>query len=107
MDKHKIIVIDDRIAARLAVDTKVFEMFPAVRVAVENSRAQAESSVKVAKCKPCHAGVIRSHVRTMAIKVAIAQLSVEDRQKLKDHLNTQQVRIVFKTKDGKTTQIDF
>lgn len=107
MVRSKIIVIDDKLIHGLLADPRFLKMFPAIDAALKAGRFKIEASVKSGACKPCQVKAKQFGVDAMAAKIVLSQLSLEDKEKLKSFLNTDQVKIVFKTKQGKIVQIDF
>ena len=107
MEKSKLVVVDDKLVHGLLADPRFLNMFPAIDVSLKAGRFKIEASVKVGTCKPCQVKAKQFHVDAMSAKLALSQLGAEDREKLKGFLNTNQVKIVFKTKQGKIVQIDF
>lgn len=107
MEKSKIVVVDDKLVHGLLMDPRFLHMFPVIDAALKAGRFKIEASVKAGSCKPCQVKAKQFTVDAMSAKLALSQLSADDKEKLKSFLNTNQVKIVFKTKQGKIVQIDF
>lgn len=107
MQKTKITIVDDKLAHGLLGDFRFLKLFPTINDALKAGRFKIESSVKAGQCRPCQIRSKQFSVDAMSVKVALAELNSEDRIKFKNFLHTEQVKIVFKTKQGKIVQIDF
>ena len=101
MEKTKIVIVDDKLVLGLLGDSRFLDLFPAIKSSVKEGRLRLDESVVDGTCKPCQVRSKQYVVDAMSVKKTLAKLSDEDKQKFKNFLNTEQVKVIFKSKEGK------
>jgi hypothetical protein len=105
--KTKVVIIDDKLILGLLHDSRFLNIFPEINKIVMDGRDRLVKSIENKACKKCNAALKQRIVDAMSVKKKLASLSADDKVKLKDFLNTEQVKIVFKSKEGRIIQIDY
>ena len=107
MGRRKIVIVDDKLVLGLISDKRILDILPALADAMSVGRQRLHKDVKSGNCKTCQIKFKQYAVDAMSVKKALVELSASDKVKFKDFLNTEQVKIVFKSKDGSITQVDY
>lgn len=106
MAKHKLITIDDSMAVSLMTNVQVTQAIPAIKIAADRAKSKGAVPVR-GGCKPCQAKARNVAVDLMHIKKAAAQLSNQDRIKLKELLNTDKIRLIYRNDSNKLVQLTY
>jgi hypothetical protein len=105
MAEHKLLIIDDSMAVAIISNLKIIQEIPAIKVAADN--AKAKGSRPLFGCRPCQAKARNVAMDLMQIKQTIAQLPDSDRKKLKELLNADKIRLVYRTPSNKLVQLTY
>lgn len=106
MAKHKLLVIDDSMATAIISNVKIGEAIPPIKQIGDVVKAKG-AIPKVGGCGRCRPKARNVAIDIMHVKKTIAQLSEAYRIKLKELLDTHQIRIVYRTDSNKLIQLTF
>jgi len=106
MAKNKMTIIDDSMAVSIISNQKIIQEIPALKVAADNAKTRGANPAK-AGCRPCQAKARNVAIDMMYIKQSIAQLPDSDRKKLKEMLDTEKIRMVYRTVSNRLVQLTY
>lgn len=106
MAKNKMTIIDDSMAVSIISNQKIIQEIPALKVAADNAKTRGSNPAK-AGCRPCQAKARNVAIDMMYIKQSIAQLPDSDRKKLKEMLDTEKIRMVYRTVSNRLVQLTY
>lgn len=95
MAKHPLLIIDDSMAVSLITDTRITQAIPALKIAADKAKSRGAVPVR-GGCRPCQAKARNVAIDLMHIKKAAAQLPDADRRKLKELLDTDKIRLIYR-----------
>jgi hypothetical protein len=104
MSNNRLVVIDDNRVFQLINDKRFISQFPDFLNDINNSKIPDNSSV-FNGCRPCQKRSKQAHIDSMVVKRRMATMTGDDLKKIKEYLNADTVRLIFKTNDGRMTDI--
>ena len=97
--KHKMSVIEDGTLTSMANNKKILAAFPFLK--------SLQKAPKKPKCGKCGSGNQRRATVFTAAKRTLAGMGSAQKRKLKELLNTEQVRIIYRNERNKPVELTF
>lgn len=102
VQKRKMVVIEEGTLTTMALNPSIAKAFPVLQAIAKLARGRSSSG-----CGSCGKASQERAKTFQHVKLSIASLDLASKRRLKDLMNAQQMRLLYKDAAGKPQQLTF